>query len=1008
MKPRFFFSVGMKMFLGTATLLALSFGVCTWAMVSMAERMLRTDLEAQIARHSQFLAAVSEELIAQDAPDLKKRLSLLTRHLLNESKILAITIVDRNHHVLAQASKPIAKAHKLFSLRAPIRSDHGTLGWVRAWYSPLFVLEEFWKVAGDWVVVVFCGALLLFAAALFGFNQYIIARPFTQFLTVIDESEKKGHLWKMDIDRRDEWGVLGERLNHFLRRLLDLQEQSTLLHDTSRLLGLPAGIKEPLEKILLNLLHRYHLSCCLVFVKPEDQADLRIDYAAGLSTSFTETWSSPSNEGTAGAVFSSTLPRWIPETREEEKDPFIRELIQRQQVRSVLAVPLMAEGLPWGVLLLGSQTPNALTEKSIEALTHFAHYVALAVRNQQMMARLENFNHRLESQIAATAQETTQTNARMIQKVRELKTVYDLALATAASTNVEDIIRVIIQGVKELIDVEGAAFFLLDKTSSFLEPLYPAFNRPAESTAVLQCKTGESQFIERIIQDGQPRILNFVDASDPLPASWNDITIRSILALPLRQDQKIRGLFCVVNKLNGLFGEDDIRLLSLLTSRVAEVLHRLALDQQLCQRVEDLSIVQDIASHLPRPPVLADTVNLIGGFIRQALTGVDVCAFFLHQAESDTLAMMGGAWNSSLSFDPKALTISTSEKSPLADVYQGSQAVHYGMESSPSVGGNDLLVQHLSLQAILYLPLTVEHRTIGVMALGALKKNGISTEDRRKAGLIAEQVAVIIERSRLYERLRSANDKLEQINHLKNEFISMVSHELRTPLTTIKGFVSIVLNEETGPLNDQQRHFLETSDRAIDRLALLVSDLLDISRIEAGQIKMQMRPTSLKEVLSRLATNFAPQLKAQSLSLTIRIPELLPLVMADPHRLTQVLDNLLSNAIKFTAKGGIVISATDKGDFILVSVKDTGSGMPPEEQERIFEKFYQIKVGGAWPAKGTGLGLAIVKSIVESHRGKVWVESEPGKGSDFRFVVPRARTESTVDSAIMPTLDVSK
>src|SRR5204863_2684941 len=125
---------------------------------------------------------------------------------------------------------------------------------------------------------------------------------------------------------------------------------------------------------------------------------------------------------------------------------------------------------------------------------------------------------------------------------------------------------------------------------------------------------------------------------------------------------------------------------------------------------------------------------------------------------------------------------------------------------------------------------------------------------------------------------------------------------------------------------------------------------------------------------------------------TAIIPENLPLVLADPHRLTQIFDNLMSNAIKFTAQGGITISASDKGDFILVSVKDTGIGLPQEEQDRIFEKFYQVKVGGAWPAKGTGLGLAIVKSIVESHRGKVWVESEPGKGADFRFLIPRART----------------
>src|SRR4029077_6889060 len=192
----------------------------------------------------------------------------------------------------------------------------------------------------------------------------------------------------------------------------------------------------------------------------------------------------------------------------------------------------------------------------------------------------------------------------------------------------------------------------------------------------------------------------------------------------------------------------------------------------------------------------------------------------------------------------------------------------------------------------------VEQGTIGVMAIGSQRANSLTFEHRRLAGLVGKQVAIVIERSRLYERLKSANEKLEQINHLKNEFISMVSHELRTPLTTMKGFVSIVLNEETGVLNIQERHFLETSDRAIDRLTLLVSDLLDISRIEAGQIQMQLRPVTLKEVVEHVGNNFAPQFKAQSLTLTIQIPENLPLVMGDPHRLTQIFDNLISNSLK--------------------------------------------------------------------------------------------------------------
>jgi len=227
--------------------------------------------------------------------------------------------------------------------------------------------------------------------------------------------------------------------------------------------------------------------------------------------------------------------------------------------------------------------------------------------------------------------------------------------------------------------------------------------------------------------------------------------------------------------------------------------------------------------------------------------------------------------------------------------------------------------------------------------VGMLAPRTLSLEDRRLAGLVSKQVAIVIERSRLYERLKSANEKLEQINHLKNEFISMVSHELRTPLTTIKGFVSIVSERGTGPLNDQQRHFLETSDRGHRPPDSVGSDLSIFRRIEAGQIKMQLRPVSLRDVCERMSTSFAPQLKAQNLQLTLRIPEALPAGVGRSDRIGQVLDNLISNALKFTTKGGITISAVDKGDYVMVSVKDTGSGSPRKSTTKFSISFTRSK-----------------------------------------------------------------
>jgi signal transduction histidine kinase len=632
----------------------------------------------------------------------------------------------------------------------------------------------------------------------------------------------------------------------------------------------------------------------------------------------------------------------------------------------------------------------------MEELSTLSDHLALALSNGRKVSDLEKSHKRLEAQVASTVQELSRTNAHLVSKVRELKTVYDLALATAASTKVDEIIRVMTSGIKELIGVQGAAFFLLQGASDTLEPILPAFDLAPKAAQKLACHANESKWLSQVLRTKQPQILNLLDSGEILPTSWNAIGIRSLLVLPLLQEDAVKGVFCVINKVNGLFNQDDVRLLMLLTGRVTDVISRIGLDEELRRRVNDLSVLQDISAQLPNPPVLTDTVAAIGRVVRHGLDA-DLCFFFLHHAESEALAMMGGDWDPQLSFDTRALTLGISEKVPLAQVFRDHEAAQY--ERGAAGWEKDELVRTFNLEQALYLPLSVEQGCLGVLVIGTCAPRTISAEKRRLAGLIAKQVAIVVERSRLYERLKSANEKLEQINRLKNEFISMVSHELRTPLTTIKGFVSIVLNEETGPLNSQQRHFLETSDRAIDRLTLLVSDLLDISRIEAGQIKMQLRPTSAMELCQRLEASFAPQLKAQNLTFTLRVPPKLPRVLVDPHRISQVFDNLLSNAIKFTTKGGITVSATDKGDFVLFSVKDTGSGIPADEHDKIFDKFYQIKVGSGYPSKGTGLGLAIVKSIVESHRGKVWVESDSGKGADFRFILPRARTEKAEEPA---------
>ncbi len=997
-KPRFLSSVGVKMLTVSTLLLILSFAVCSAAFFILTRRMLEDNLQERVSKSSQFLSSASQDLLTKVTPEGKQRLRSLATSYLDRPEFLAVAILDKNKKVVVQVARAVPASAAPFTLQVPIMNNNRQrMGWIRAWYSPGLAIEEFWRLANDLVIVLFCGILLLFVVVFLAVNEWIMVRPFRRLLSAIDSVESSNSLIPVELpDSHDEWGTLAVRLNRFLARVLELQDQTHVLNETSRLLGLPWELKGALEGILTEMLHRYNLSSCMVF-GPVNETELRVRYASGVSESLAKSLKLQFGEGAGGIAYASATHRLLSEFNgAEASDPLIKELVQRQQVRSALFIPLQGDGRTWGVAGYFSRTPDNFSEATQRSLTSFTGQLALAFRNAQWMSQLKETNQGLEQQVNASSGELSKTNQRLVQKVRELKTIYDLALATAAFTQVEDTVQVIIKSVKELVDVSSAAFFLYDRPSGRLDPLRPTFDRTPEQAHALSFRLEESKLLERVIKEGMPQMLNFVEPSEQLPASWNEVSIRSILALPLRQGDQVAGLFCVINKTNGLFSDDDVRLLSLLTSRVAEVLNRVALDQQVRQRVQDLSLLQDIALHLPSPPILVDTVNTIARISRAALGGADLCMFFLHHVESEALAVMGGDWDPQLQFDPKALTLGTSEPRPLSEVFRERQIASYGSSTSAAGWEKDELVQVVGLQDVIYLPLVVEQQTIGVMAVGSVHRGSLSPQARRVAVLISEQVAVIIERSRLYEKLRSANEKLEQINHLKNEFISMVSHELRTPLTTIKGFVSIVLSGETGPLKPQQKYFLETSDRAIDRLTLLVSDLLDISRLEAGQIQMQLRPISIQDLILRVGANFEPQLKAQNLTFKLDIPEKLPMVLGDPHRLTQVFDNLMTNALKFTSKGGITITVADKGDFVMVSIKDTGIGLPKTEQERIFDKFYQVKTGSAWPAKGTGLGLAIVKSIVESHRGKVWVESDSEKGADFRFLIPRARTGDTL------------
>lgn len=265
---------------------------------------------------------------------------------------------------------------------------------------------------------------------------------------------------------------------------------------------------------------------------------------------------------------------------------------------------------------------------------------------------------------------------------------------------------------------------------------------------------------------------------------------------------------------------------------------------------------------------------------------------------------------------------------------------------------------------------------------------------RHSLTTVAAQLALAIERDELLANEREAaeslavqNERLLELDRMKDGFVSSVSHELRTPLTSMIGYLEIVLDDEVGELNEEQRHFLEIVDRNCGRLVHLIEDILFVSRLDEGRFKLDRSPVDLGRLAADAVQTARPAADARELEVRLAVEDGLPSLSADASRLTQVFDNLISNAIKFTPEHGTVtVSLTRRDGLERLEVADNGVGVPADELPRLFDRFFRASTSAV--AQGTGLGLPIVKSIVEAHGGTISVESELGVGTTMTVDLP--------------------
>ncbi len=532
-----------------------------------------------------------------------------------------------------------------------------------------------------------------------------------------------------------------------------------------------------------------------------------------------------------------------------------------------------------------------------------------------------------------------------------LAALYEVSRLMGASLDLDEVLNQVMDAIIKLTGAERGFLMLFDEDGN----LEMKAARNLEQESLQQEEFIFSRSVIRTVAESGEQVVTTNASEDPRFAGQASVVahnLRSIQCVPLRARNKIIGVIYVDNSIrSGVFDEKDLGMLSAFAGQAAIAIENARLftltDEALTRRVEELQTMQEIDRQLNEQLNFSKTMSLtLEWAIRMTVADNGAIGVIdLEEGITHIIAEHG----------------STPDR--VKAMINGSEAPHDGR--------------------VLTAPIQREGRVIGIIALDREGGKAFTDEDYQFVMRLADHAAVSIENSRLYEAISRANDA-------KSEFVSVMAHELRVPMTSIKGYSDMI--GMVGELSDQQKGFLRVIRSNIERMGILVSDLSDMARIEAGRLNVEIEPdVSIGMVFEDMALTLQADADKREHRLILKFPRRLPAVKADPKRLSQIAINLLTNAYKYTPNGGTVtVSAKADGPFVRTFVTDTGVGMSKEELDKLFTKFWRADDSYVREQPGTGLGLAITKNLVEIMGGELFVDSEKGKGTTFSFTLPKA------------------
>ena len=659
------------------------------------------------------------------------------------------------------------------------------------------------------------------------------------------------------------------------------------------------------------------------------------------------------------------------------RDPFVVATVELGGIRTLAFVPMLKENELIGAITIYRQEVRPFTERQIELVKNFAKQAVIAIENARLLNELRE-----------SLQQQTATS-----EVLQVISSSPGELAPVFETILENATRVCEAKFGNLLLYDGSAFQIVafhNTPSAFAEQFADAsFVPTAGNPGGRLVQTKQPVHVADLRAD-----LSSITGSAVSVAMVERAGARSMIVVPMLKDGQLLGAIAIFRQEVQPFTDKQIELLSNFANQAVIAIENTRLLNELRARTTDLarSVVElralgDVSQAVNSTLNLATVLSTIVSRAVQ-LSGTEAGAIYEFDEQQKELQLRSTyGMNEELIAALRDQHIGLGEPTVHWAVTHREPVQIEDLATSPPTPAQDI-VARAGYRALLVVPLLGRDHVVGALVVrrkvpGAFPQNTI---DLLKT--FAAQSVLAIQNAYLFTEIGEKSRQLEIASQHKSQFLANMSHELRTPLNAILGYTELILDNIYGDTPDKMREVLDRLQANGKHLLGLINDVLDLSKIEAGQLTLDLADYSLKEVVHTVFAAVESLATGKKLALTVDVSPNLPRGHGDERRLAQVLLNLVGNAIKFTDDGEVVIKATVADGSFTVAVCDTGPGIAPADQAKIFEEFQQADSTATKKKGGTGLGLSIAKRIIEMHGGRIWVESDVGKGSTFAFTIP--------------------